>query len=372
MERKEIIDKAFNMEKNKRIPIFSNFWTWKILDSNYTLREALENYEIMEIAVSEFQERYQFDSLFDLGVRNPLRVTDALGGSEYHKVDDQNESIYVIDHEIMKQNEYKEVIEDKTKFYWTKAFARYCPELTISQLQNATREFLEFGKFSQRISKKFVDQYQCVPVPDYYLKNPYEYFFTSLRGMKGSAIDLRKVKSDLIDAVENIYQTITLPNINKALSNDNSSFMCDMYTAFLGHSILSAKQFEEIYWPTLKRAFDLFASNNRKLLIQSESTMLRFSEFFQDIPKGLLVIQLEQDDIFEIRKKLPNICLAGGMPTFLLGHGTPQECVDYAKRLLDVMGDGYIFSQDKMISFRNDCKRENLLVANDFVRNYKI
>lgn len=59
------------------------------------------------------------------------------------------------------------------------------------------------------------------------------------------------------------------------------------------------------------------------------------------------------------------------MKTELLGKGTPQECVDYAKRLVDEMGSGYIFSQDKMISFKFDCQRENLLAVNDFLRNYK-
>ncbi len=99
--------------------------------------------------------------------------------------------------------------------------------------------------------------------------------------------------------------------------------------------------------------------------------MLRFVEFFQDIPKGQLMIHLEQDNIFEMRKKLPNICFAGGMTTDLLGHGTPRQCVDYAKKLIDELGDGYVFSTNKMVSYRNDCKRENLLAVTEFVRNYR-
>jgi hypothetical protein len=82
------------------------------------------------------------------------------------------------------------------------------------------------------------------------------------------------------------------------------------------------------------------------------------------------MILLEQDDIFEMRKKLPNVALAGGMKTSLLGYGTKEECVDYAKKLIDTLGEGFILSQDKMISFRNDIKRENLLAVHEFVRNY--
>jgi hypothetical protein len=72
-----------------------------------------------------------------------------------------------------------------------------------------------------------------------------------------------------------------------------------------------------------------------------------------------------------MRKKLPNICFVGGMSTDLLGNGTEQQCVDYAKKLIDELGDGYVFSANKMISFKNDCKRENLLAVTEFVLNYK-
>ncbi len=61
----------------------------------------------------------------------------------------------------------------------------------------------------------------------------------------------------------------------------------------------------------------------------------------------------------------------GGMTTDLLGNGTKQQCIDYAKKLIDELGDGFIFSTNKMVSFRNDCKRENLLAVTDFVRNYQ-
>ena len=59
------------------------------------------------------------------------------------------------------------------------------------------------------------------------------------------------------------------------------------------------------------------------------------------------------------------------MKVELLGNGTPQECVDYAKKLIDELGDGYIFSENKMLSFKNDCKRENLLAVREFVRDYR-
>jgi hypothetical protein len=144
-----------------------------------------------------------------------------------------------------------------------------------------------------------------------------------------------------------------------------------MGSVLFAHSMLSVKNFEELYWVYLKKLIDSAIANDKKVFIFCESAMLRFAEFFEDIPKGVLMIHPEQDDVFEFRKRLPNIALAGGMPTNLLGYATPQECVDYAKHLIDTLGEGYVLSQDKMMSYRNDATRENVLAVNDFVRNYQ-
>jgi hypothetical protein len=60
------------------------------------------------------------------------------------------------------------------------------------------------------------------------------------------------------------------------------------------------------------------------------------------------------------------------MPVDLLYHGTKRENINYAKRLIDELAadGGFMFSQNKMVSYPNDCKAENLKAVNDFVREY--
>ena len=104
-ERQLLFDNAFAIKKNPRVPLFSNFWTWKLLDQNeYSLTEVLNNYELLEKYVSEFQERYQFDSHFDLCTRNPIQVIRALGVEGFHQIDEDR--INVVDHYIMEEDEY--------------------------------------------------------------------------------------------------------------------------------------------------------------------------------------------------------------------------------------------------------------------------
>ncbi len=368
-ERKELFQNAIQMKKNKRTPMLSNFWTWKILDTRYKLSEALSNYDIMEEVVSDFHKRYQFDAYMDLGTRNPKRISDALGNG-FHRVDDKNESITVLDHTIMARDEYKEFVKNPQEFYWTKALRRCVPDLTLEQLEKVAMEFVSFGQFMKKMDNKFKNEFQCLLLAPVFIF-PFELFFSTLRGIKEISNDLRRCKTELIAAMDVQYKTSTFPAIKFALASDTSDYFADTYTVFIGHSILSEKQFEEIYWPYLKPTIEQFTAHNKTMFIMCESSMLRFSNLFQDISKGSLLIQLEQDNIFEIRKKLPNISFAGGMTTDLLGSGTVQQCVDYAKKLIDELGEGYVFSTNKMMSFRNDCKRENLLAVTDFVLNYK-
>lgn len=144
-----------------------------------------------------------------------------------------------------------------------------------------------------------------------------------------------------------------------------------MNLSFLATNILNPKQYEELYWPYTKYVIDECVKAGARIYVHAEGTVLRFAEFFETVPKGLMMFHLEQDDPLAFRKRLPNIAIAGGMPSTMLGTATPQECVDYAHRLIDGLGDGFVLDQDKMLSYRTDCRRENLLAVNDFARNYR-
>ena len=146
------------------------------------------------------------------------------------------------------------------------------------------------------------------------------------------------------------------------------------YTGFMALYIhylyLLGKAGQRQYTP--KMTPHLHIEHNQQIYLFAEASILHFAEYFEEVPKGVLMIHLEQDDIFEFRKRLPNIAVAGGMPAVLLGHGTKEECVDYAKKLIDELGDGFVLCQNKMIAYRSDCTRENLMAVCDFARNYTL
>lgn len=370
-DRLQLFKDNISMKKTERIPIMSKIVTWHILDCGYKFSEAMSNYEIMEKVLDEYHNRYEFDSYIAVTARNPIAVTNALGGG-FYVIDDEAERINYYDHVLMEPEEYDDFLTNPKAFRW-KMFQRKYPNLTKGQTAEAVRKFVEYLQFSDGMIEKFVTEYNRPSIfnTNLSITLPFENFFNNYRGIKEVSTDMRKNKAKLKEAMQWIFENENMPVLNKVMETDNQSFVCDTFLVLLGHSILNKRQWDEMYWPYLKRVIDMVVENNKTIYISVESSIMRFAEYFKDIPKGHVVLELEQDNIFEMRKLLPNICLAGGMPSELLGYSTPEECVDYAKKLIDEIGDGFIFGQDKMISFRNDCKRENLLAVTDFVKNYR-
>jgi hypothetical protein len=124
-ERTELFENVFQFKRNKRVPLASNFWTWTVLDAGYKLSEAIYDYSVMGKIQDEFHRRYQFDAYADLGTRNPMRVTDALGAG-FHKIDPTDETIVVDDHHLMERDEYQVLAKNPVDFYYSRAFKRYC------------------------------------------------------------------------------------------------------------------------------------------------------------------------------------------------------------------------------------------------------
>ena len=121
-------------EAPDRMPQISNTFTWKILDEGYTLSEAMYDYEKMEKVVRGHQERYGFDLVRDVGTRNGFKMIEGWAEPRY-VIDDEAGRLNVKDMELMKEDEYGELVEDRRKFFWTKVFPRRFPELTHSTPQ---------------------------------------------------------------------------------------------------------------------------------------------------------------------------------------------------------------------------------------------
>ena len=381
-QRVKLFRDAANFRRTDRIPHFANVVTWKVFDAGHTLDEAMTNFEVMEKCVLHFLDKYPVDSILDVGIRNQFNVTEAFGEGSYYYYD--KEVVGIHDHAHCTVETLQEYLDDPTRYAWEvilpKKYGEAWEQKTTEVWKKTFSEYIKYTKFVLHMAK-VMDKYG---LPGLSPNNPMkgavvpavETLMSDLLGIQQLSIAMRR-SGDLLDAfierwekerMEPIYA-----KIRKAKGPDDV-YCFDSSILMLAHTVMNKKQFERFYWPYLKKLLDVYAEKKMNIRIFTEGSILRFAEYFADYPKGLLTFHIEQDDPFEFRAALPNVAIMGGMTTDLLSNGTPEECVAYAKRLCDELGKdgGFIFSENKMLSYRNDAKAENMLAVCNFVNEYRL
>lgn len=380
--RSKLIRDAQSMvTKPERTPNVSFFITWKIQDAGYKLSEALADYEIMRKVVIEHQEKYGWDAIVEMGNRNQYNLVQYLGDSYYYYNDD-NDAVEYTDFPFMEVEDFAEYAKDPKKFLWEKALGRkfkfWDSDCTPEFVQGIVKENAEFGNYSFGIMKEMNEKYSIPMSMRFDIPTPQcgiEFFYSHARGIKNISVDMRRNAHALDDALDAFHALWFYPQLEamKKIApgiDPNVSFDCN--TTILAHTIMNRKQWEKYFWPYLEKVFDVYAEKGWNTRYFTEGEGKISWEYIKDYPKGIITIHIENDDIWEAKKLLPNACLMGGMKNEVLGTKSKQECIDLAKHLIDEIGfdGGYIMSQDKLGTFKIDGKSENVKAVCDFVREY--
>ncbi len=359
-------------------------FNWRYIDAGYNLNDVLCDYDKMYDANVRFMTLYNHDFYPELGWRNPLKVTRSVGNNLW-EVNAAGDELSIRDHSFMEWEDYDALIKDPMKYLWETFNPRKNTKIRGTKsgetILDGLKEYKALGEYLVRISETARRDFG---VPNYSSKDAmftsydagHELLFNILRGMKNIAIDVRKDSAKVKAAIESIEQTFVDPFYEELYKRENGTDMncgADQSTVMLSHSILNPKQFEVFYWPFLKKLADYAESKDKIIEIYLESDSERFWDLFRDLPKGHFIFNTELDDMYKMKKELPNIALIGGMPVYLLGNGTPQQCINKVKELIDTLapGGGYMLSPNKTLAYRNDARPENLKAICDYMAAQK-
>ena len=372
---------AISWRKPDRIGLCANMYNWMYLDQGVSYGEAVRDLAKNREVLMRFVETYNVDqvNVMSLAHRNPFIVSDALGGSNGY-TDNDAENLNVLDRCIVEDDEYDELIHNYPAFSWKMFFRRFPKAASMSpeEIVNAIRLNNEFFGDKAKTAMVLREKYGLIAETEYYyFMCAWEDLFQLYRGIRNASIDLRRRKAQVEEYVSQTtaaYMAAFDAWLENAPEGPNPNEPYDIGTGILGHTVLNAKQFEHLYFPMLDHAFTKAAEKGKQVMVYSEGSWERFGELFNQYPKGTIIMQVEQDDIFELRKKFPNLCLMGGISSSVLGSGTPAQNVEMVRRVIDELGTegGLILQPSKMTSYAIDCKRENLLAICDFVTSYEI
>lgn len=366
-------------KKPDRVPLASNDGLWKLVDQDIKFSEALHDYGILHESVCKYHEMYGFDTYSDYSTLNLVGFTEALG-LERFSINDNPPSLQINDKFSMTPDDYPALIEKGiVKFNFEDLLCRHyeykSKEDAIEHLREGVKELIKYNNYCDSIANTMIQDYGTLGMCAGFYAIPFEYFVSGLRGLKNTSLDLRRHKDKVLDSLAVIDER----NWNNFMSyapyiENDGTFIFDSYLCPMAYTLLSPKQFEKFYWPWMKKYFDFVEEHDQTSFMFAEGSFMNKVEFFQDLQPNRFGVFVEQDDPVEVREKLPNFTLIGGYPTTLLGEGTEEECLDKIKEMMETVNyDGnWIFSFDKVASFKGDIKRENLLAVLDYLRNVKL
>ena len=93
---------------------------------------------------------------------------------------------------------------------------------------------------------------------------------------------------------------------------------------------------------------------------------------FAELPDQSIIYHCDQDDIFEVHRKLHHkFAISGGVPNYLL-VGTPDEVRACCKKIIDGVAKDGGYLMDASAIVQNDAKIENVKAMTEFTREYGV
>ena len=282
---------------------------------------------------------------------------------------------------FMKPDEYDALIEDPTGFLFNVWLPRVVTDVSPMGEPTSYRNNLSFVKGGMAMlsyfnafgpqGEKLRSESGTVSAISGILKAPMDIIADKLRGYIGVCSDLIERRDELVAACEALMPHLLHVALSGADPDKNVPITIWMHRGCV--PFISHKDFETIYWATLKPIIEEIWSRGHQVLFYAEGDWNHHLKSFAELPDQSIVYHIDQADPFEVHEALGHkFCLSGGLPNVLLSYGTPDEVRDYCKKLIDHLGrdGGYIMDASAIV--QNDGQPENLRAMTDFTREYGV
>jgi len=381
-ERVTRLKTTVSLQEPDRVPMWVQADTWVAHYSGYNIQEILYDYEKLIGAINKVLVDFDWDAVCPPLGTWPTPVLDAIWQMS-HKVPGQivgSGSPYQFpDASPMQAEEYPEFIADPYAFIVETLLPRRATELAKPFPRNElalAKGAVLFGMYLARLGTQFGVWKEVYGAPLAVLgfsKAPMDMISDSMRGFKGMMLDIKRRPEQVKAACEAMLPlAIRLP---KASYGGPPADFPPLFIPLHIGEFLRPVDFEEFYWPTFRKLIEELAVAGFSCLLYCEGNWDPYLDFLAQLPKGKVIALMESTNMKKAKAVLGNtMCLAGNIPNSLLGYGTEEECIAYAKELIDTCapGGGFIFSNDKVLLTPNDAKPENLLAVTKFVREYGV
>ena len=304
-----------------------------------------------------------------------------------------------VDEEVMKPEEYDELIYDPSDFmvrtYWPRAYSKLAGLAGLAPLREAQgyfagpsafaafgtpagqealdalrqagaaalRTVMALGAHGRRLAEAgFPPSWAAMTQP------PFDLVGDFLRGRKGIMLDMFRCPEKLQAAAEKLLPMAIEMAVRGAKVSHNPRVFIAIHGGVEG--FMSLEQYKRFYWPTLQQLLVALAEQGLNPWVLVEGGSDSRLETMADIPAGKVCYWFDHVDMRRAKEVLGGkACLAGNVPIALLSVGTPDDVRRYCKDLIDGVGrdGGFIMGPSGQTE---DVKVENVKAMVDFTKEY--
>jgi len=306
-----------------------------------------------------------------------------------------------IEAEVMRPEEYDELIYDPSDFmvrkYWPRAYGKlsvFGSLLPLRQIVGyfealpgfmpfGTAEGLEALEALRKAGEASLKVITALGANTQRLKEagfpmawggmsqpPFDIIGDFLRGRKGIMLDMYRRPDKIIQACEKLLPTMVEMGVSTAKRSGNARVFIALHGCVEG--FMSVEQFKRFYWPTFRELMVTLINEGCNPMVLVEGGSTSRLEVMQDVPPGKVWYWFENVDMVKAKEVLGGkVCIGGNVPLSLLTTGTPDQVRDYCKKLIDTVGKdgGYIMSA---AGSTEDAKIENIKAMIEFTKEYGV
>ncbi len=285
------------------------------------------------------------------------------------------------DEAFMKADEYDALIDDPTGFLYDTWLPRVSTEVSkigegstyrnnLALVKSAMAMMQYFYAFGPQIGRLRSECGTASAIAGIF-KAPFDIIADKLRGYLGLVSDMETQPKKVLKACEALMPHLVHVGLTTCDPGKQVPIGYWMHRGCV--PFFNPQQFASHYWPTLKPCIEEFWKNGHQTLFYAEGKWKHHFETFRELPDRSIVFHCDQDDIFEVHRKLHDkFAISGGIPNVMLSWGKPQEIRDFVLRVINEVARDGGYIMDAGAIMQDDTSIENMKMMTQVCREHGV
>jgi uroporphyrinogen-III decarboxylase len=280
---------------------------------------------------------------------------------------------------FMKADEYDELIRDPNAFLYNVWLPRVYTEINrdgpaatyrhnLALVKSAMAMLEYFYAFGPQIQRLRTECGTVSAIAGIF-KAPFDILADKLRGYVGLMMDMHSQPRKVLQACEALMPHLCHVGLTTA---DPAKLVPIGFWMHRGCvPFINPPQFASHFWPTLKPIIEEFWRQGHQTLFYAEGKWKHHFETFRELPDRSIVFHCDQDDVFEVHRRLHDkFALSGGVPNVLLSFGTPDEVRAFCRRVIREVAAVGGYLADAGAIMQDDTRMDNLRAFTETFREH--